>query len=352
MTAILVRQLPITLGGALGGASLRLVSWGFERFMRAPFTYLGIASLVGLTAAAGSNAMYWQTMRHPAPIWGAPSVPRADVVPSARPIVLAPVRQTTAAQPAVLPSTLSSPETTGSVSSSVEAEGPSGNARVFEVQKKLAALKLFDGEVDGYYGPRTARAIRAFEEARGMKPQGAMTSDVVQAILAAPVGSVSQRATEPAPVRQPMPAEQLGYAPTSASPMPPLVNGDGTLAAADPQQTASIPSGGDTVSALIAAGEAELPALAAAEPQVQRASMGPASIDAPIIEAPENNDTIVVKIQKGLASLGFLAGTIDGVASDRTAKAIRNFEVFNNFPVSGQITPELVTMLADAGASF
>ena len=347
MTAILVRQLPLTLGGALGGASLRLLSWGFERFMRAPFTYLGIASLVGLSAAAGTNAMYWQTMRHPAPLWGAPSVPQADAAPPIRPIVLAPVRQTV---PEPVPVT--SPETTGSLGTPADTDDATGNARVFAVQKKLEALHLFDGKVDGYYGPQTARAIRAFEEARGLKPQGAMTSDVVEAILAAPMGNLSQIATEPAPVRQAMPVQQVAYAaPSPVVSLPPLTATSSAPAATDLQQTASISGGGTTVDALIAADTAELPALADADPQVQQASMGPAGTSGSEDAASTRAD-MVIKIQKGLASLGFLAGTIDGVASERTAKAIRNFEVFNNFPVSGQITPDLVTLLAEAGASF
>src|SRR5690606_971328 len=75
-------------------------------------------------------------------------------------------------------------ETTGSLAPVVPDE-PVGNAQVFEVQKKLLELELFDGKVDGYYGPMTARAIRAFEERNGLEPLGALTPQIVKAILEA-----------------------------------------------------------------------------------------------------------------------------------------------------------------------
>ena len=55
---------------------------------------------------------------------------------------------------------------------------------------------------------------------------------------------------------------------------------------------------------------------------------------------------IVAAVQRGLNSLGFLHGKIDGVAGEATAKAIRNFEVYYNYDVTGRITRELVDLLA------
>jgi peptidoglycan hydrolase-like protein with peptidoglycan-binding domain len=63
-----------------------------------------------------------------------------------------------------------------------------------------------------------------------------------------------------------------------------------------------------------------------------------------------NDPKIVGAIQRGLASLGFLHGEIDGVAGEATAKAIRNFEVYYNYNVTGRITPELVNLLVQNGA--
>ena len=59
---------------------------------------------------------------------------------------------------------------------------------------------------------------------------------------------------------------------------------------------------------------------------------------------------VVAKVQRGLGSLGFLHGPADGVAGEATAKAIRNFEVYFNYKVTGRITPELLDLLVDNGA--
>jgi hypothetical protein len=61
---------------------------------------------------------------------------------------------------------------------------------------------------------------------------------------------------------------------------------------------------------------------------------------------------IVSRVQRGLASLGFLHGPIDGVAGEATAKAIRTFETFYNYERTGRITPELPDLLVKAGATL
>ena len=59
-----------------------------------------------------------------------------------------------------------------------------------------------------------------------------------------------------------------------------------------------------------------------------------------------------VLVQRGLGSLGFLHGPADGVAGEATAKAIRNFEVYFNYKVTGRISPELLDLLLDNGAAI
>jgi peptidoglycan hydrolase-like protein with peptidoglycan-binding domain len=68
--------------------------------------------------------------------------------------------------------------------------------------------------------------------------------------------------------------------------------------------------------------------------------------------APANNLQLVTQIQRGLASLGFYHGSIDGHPGDATARAIREFENFHSYKVTGQIKPDLVGLLRDAGASI
>ncbi len=65
-----------------------------------------------------------------------------------------------------------------------------------------------------------------------------------------------------------------------------------------------------------------------------------------------NDPVMVARVQRGLASLGFLHGPADGVAGEATAKAIRNFEVYYNYPVTGRITRELPDLLIANGAAI
>ncbi|MFN4211041.1 MAG: peptidoglycan-binding domain-containing protein, partial [Devosia sp.] len=68
--------------------------------------------------------------------------------------------------------------------------------------------------------------------------------------------------------------------------------------------------------------------------------------------APANNVQLVSQIQQGLASLGFYHGSIDGHPGDATAKAIREFENFHSYKVTGQVKPDLVGLLRQAGAEI
>jgi peptidoglycan hydrolase-like protein with peptidoglycan-binding domain len=69
-------------------------------------------------------------------------------------------------------------------------------------------------------------------------------------------------------------------------------------------------------------------------------------------DAGSTDPALITKIQRGLASLGFLAQKIDGVPGEGTAKAIRNFEVFYDYKVTGLATPQLVNLLVQHGAQI
>ncbi|MCS6760494.1 MAG: peptidoglycan-binding protein, partial [Candidatus Devosia euplotis] len=68
--------------------------------------------------------------------------------------------------------------------------------------------------------------------------------------------------------------------------------------------------------------------------------------------APANNVQLISQIQRGLASLGFYRGSIDGRPGDSMARAIREFENFHNYKLTGQVKPGLVSLLRNAGASI
>ena len=62
------------------------------------------------------------------------------------------------------------PETTGSVNEPANLE-TIGTDDVLAMQQKLVALGLLDGKADGLFGPRTAKAIKAYEASVGRTPR-------------------------------------------------------------------------------------------------------------------------------------------------------------------------------------
>ncbi len=295
---------------ALGMFMLRGSGKGLWRLTllmaRQPLTAAGTIALVTGSLMAAANALYMQPLRHPAPLFAAPSqqMPRRfdpsgqdDYVvpepPSQRPVVT----------PIPLPG---DPGYTGSIGNGA----PTGNPDVAALQQKLLRMNLFDGEVDGLYGPKTAEAIRAFERRSGQTPVGALTPQIFDLVRRAPLE----------------PAQALTVAPrltAQAQPQPPATSNEldpiGRLAMQVAQRNP--------------------------EPAVEPA----ARATAPRV-APAANKELVKTIQKGLVRLGFLHSQIDGRFDEATARAIREFENYNNYRVTGKVAPELVDMLMSAGA--
>jgi len=387
MTANTLSRLPLLAGSAAAASLGRAGLWTMSRYMRAPLASTGLLAMVTLTALAASNALYFQTARHPAPFF-APAVELA--LPVAQPSVApepmpALTRETAVAAPVTQ-------ETTGSVATPVQAvpDSPIGNPDAFAVQKKLFELGLFNGKVDGFYGPMTAGAIRAFETRNGLTPTGALTPDVIDAILRADASGmvpVAQRAAvvQPVvqqavaqPVQQPVvqPAPQadrvVARLPT-LSPVDQAVDTIGNAAAQTIDTIVAAVDGGRTTPAAPAVIPVPSQPMMATTAQpmpapVQVASLEPMAAPRPVTAvqpnpvpdqmmaatnvAPANNVQLVSTIQKGLASLGFYHGSIDGHPGDGTAKAIREFENFYSYRVTGQVNPDLVGLLRQAGAAI
>lgn len=388
MTATTLSRLPLLAGSAAAASLGRAGSWAISRYMRAPLASTGLLAMVTMTALAASNALYFQTSRHPAPLF-TPTAVVADIVPTpveapaaAPAIAPTPVRQTVVATPVTN-------ETTGSVAPLAQPipDAPVGNKDAFEVQKKLTELGLFDGAVDGYYGPRTARAIRAFEERNGMVPTGAMSRAVVDAILRAdaagmiPAAQRQAAAPAPQPVTPPAPVPQVAV---QAAPVQPAAQPDRVVAQLPPLSPIddAVDTVGNaaaqTIDSIVAAVDGRpaqtqpipaLPMMPTNQPMpapVQVASLEPMAAPRPVtavqpqaapVQAaapvqPANDSQLISQIQRGLASLGFYHAPIDGKPGDATAKAIREFENFHSYRVTGQVNPDLVGLLRDAGATI
>ncbi|ODT66560.1 MAG: hypothetical protein ABS75_26145 [Pelagibacterium sp. SCN 63-23] len=390
MTASTLTQVPLMAGSVLFASASRAGQWAFARYMRAPLASTGLLALVTMTALAGSNALYFQTVEHPSPFF----VPARDAVAALpTPVVERPEAESVSlveSVPTVLPA-VAATETTGSVP--VLPDAPVGNAQMFAVQKKLFELQLFTGKVDGYYGPRTAQAIRAFEERNGMIPTGALDPRVIEAILGAdPAGRVTtpvaprpQAAANPAPVIAPVappapaPVQRAHVAPQPA-PQDQVVARLPELSPAEQVFDSVAQSAADTIDSIIAnvdvtrsappvvsnppIPQATLPVLGArsqpmpapvqqaAAPQPIQPALAAAATTPPVRVPPANDTELVMQIQRGLASLGFFRAPVDGKPGPETARAIREFENFHRYKMTGQVQPDLVDLLVQAGATI
>ena len=376
MTATTLTRLPLMAGSAVATTLGRAGLWTLSKYMRAPLASTGLLAMVTLTALASSNALYFQTARHPHPFFG-PAVDVPQPVAGTPEIAPIPEQQQRVAAPQVVTN-----ETTGSVAPiaapQVIPDSPVGNADAFNVQKKLFELGLFQGKVDGFYGPMTARAIRAFEDRNNLEPTGALTPDVIDAILRADaqglVPVAQQAVVAPAPVVQqaavvappPAPvvqADRVVAVLPAISPVDAAVDTvgsaaaqtlDGIIAAVDGGRTAPVTQAGAPTPAMPMLASSAQPMPAAVPAPVQVASLEPMAAPQAAVPAVAavNNVQLVSQIQRGLASLGFYRGSIDGHPGDSTARAIREFENFHSYKVTGQINPDLVGLLRDAGASL
>lgn len=266
-------------------------AWTFVR-AHPTNTICTVLLTVGI-GVAGWNALYGQQNIHPAPFWGQTETQSQSTDTATPPAIVppAPAQRTVQTQP--VPVTDNAPTSSISTSSAPQPMIPAevtGNPTTFHIQKSLAKLGIFKEKVDGYYGPKTATAIRAFEAQYGLESTGAVSEELLTKLENTVAGGQSSpQATTPAQTSNSDPLAQIA------------------MSAADDD--------------------------AASAPQ-------------------SFSRDYVIKIQKGLYSLGFLQGAIDGVPGAQTERAIRQFEVFNNYRETGEITPELYDMLLAANASF
>ena len=180
-----------------------------------------VAVAIGALAAIAIlvNVLFLQAGPHPAPMFKGKPVhaklvavkesalpPTTATVPRPRPVepphaapvapvtatALPPVPAVPVAPPAPLVATSTAKRTPGAI--------------ITDIQQELARRGFFDGVVDGFYGPKTDRAIRAFERAAGLKPSRQPSEALLQAIqrLAgkpAKTVTAATSAQRPAPVR-------------------------------------------------------------------------------------------------------------------------------------------------------
>jgi peptidoglycan hydrolase-like protein with peptidoglycan-binding domain len=274
-----------TNGFKVPALSLEFAKPLFKLMAKSPGnTVFAVAMTAGL-GFASVNALFLQNERHPSPFFAQEE--QAPQNQQVAPVTPAPERPVT--QPTTTQST--TPQVAPTANQNFDFGPVTGNPDAFLVQSKLYELGYFKEKVDGYYGPKTAAAIREFEAANGLTITGAISQDLIAVLQNGRVTSATPNA--------------------SATPQ------------AMPQSTNN------------------------ADPLLQIAQQATAENTAPAVDRD-----LVLKVQKGLASLGYEVGEIDGIPGEATATAIRRFETFYNYDQTGEVTPELIDMLKAANAKF
>lgn len=372
MTTGSIAHIPLALGSGLAALAGMGIRWCVDRFVQTPMATSGIVLVAGLTLMGGANALFMQDTRHPAPLFvSGDAVPQAGgqsaTPPPVEPVVVQPIERpeglTTQSAPAAQPAPQA--ENTPAPAQQSQESRPVGNADIAELQQKLQALGLFDGTVDGFYGPKTADAIRAFESRFGMPRTGAASREVLDAVRQAPLDGAQNAVAAQAPTPPQSPQQQ---AQAQAQPQPQSEQSAAPLF--DPsEQTGMVGMAemGD-IGALIADSEPALQQEANAQtsqpmPERVETASAPSITDTVMSLNPLGQDQggqaavppsrdreLVSTVQRGLNRLGFLQGSVSGVADATTARAIRQFQIFHNYRPTGEVTLDLVDMLEAAGA--
>ena len=248
--------------GAVAGATGRTVA-------RRPATSLGLSAFAVLFAGVAANALYGQAgHRHGNPMLAT----RLGAATDGRAV--------------------------GSTT------GGAAVPLVREVQEALAGAGYYRQTIDGRPGPATETAIRAFQKAHDLKPEGAATPLVLSQIRQiAGISAAGAPNPSPRPNELASLSERMGNISDAANrPVP--------------DQTTDGPD--DAVDAAIAAlSDAEL----------------------------------VKRIQAGLSSAQVAELSADGIAGARTREAIRTFQALEGLDVTGKPEPKLLERLIAIGAA-
>ena len=161
---------------------------GLRLVLNHPLEVAGALAMAGLAVAIVFNAVAMQSGVHPAPFF-AQQLRQSASAPGTR--AVAQVNPTPA-------------DRTGDDATAALTEQA---ALVRDLQLELAELNLYDGTADGFFGPKTASAIRSYQEKAGLAEDGRATAELLARIRSAPLPVI--RASTPLPViRATPPASQ------------------------------------------------------------------------------------------------------------------------------------------------
>lgn len=316
--------------------------------------------ILGVWAPITFNAMWMQDGPHPAPFFeaGGPAAAGPDEPDAAASAANTQV-STSREAPRTVERSVPAPESLRTAAAPAQqpasppqpAQAPSGERRdLAEIQSVLQRLGLYDGAIDGLYGPRTRTAIEAFENGHGLAITG-QPSPLLREKLGLPGHSSAS-------------AAQIAQAPAPAAGIEGLLQSTPPPAAAvDPiAQAIADQSGSQVPASDYAQAYSQLrqpsPALQPAAPPTPQPGVAPPtgvqtiSITPPAsatalldVERPRPGDPRVLHVQRLLADLAYAPGSIDGQLGPSTQAAIMRFEADRNMARTGRITDQLLNEL-------
>ncbi|MFS8111537.1 peptidoglycan-binding domain-containing protein [Rhizobium jaguaris] len=327
--AVAVGSLGLRGAGALGGLGVRgvgaLAGVFGSAVGRHPAIAGGVAIFFAVFGFVTTNALWYQTGTHPAPLLRTRDPKSPYQIPGRKPFLHAQQadagnvttfrieRQDSAAANATASNQqAAAPAETVQTASLPVTQTPAAPAvpskLVADVQAELIRHGLYDGTADGVTGSRTTAAILFFQEASGLAQTGVASPELLAALKASDAGSgahVTNKTTVAA-----VPADRP-------------VNVSANASAIDPVAVA----------------------IRSAEKDIKTSA---ASKSAP--SDAVNTVNMVMQIQKGLSNIAYSNVSVDGVAGEQTKAAIRRFQKHYRLPETGEPDMAVLKKLQDIGA--
>ncbi len=222
-------------------------------------------------------------------------------------------------------------------------QGDTG-AYVAQLQSTLNALGYSTGGVDGKFGPATAAAVRAFQSAYGLTPDGIVGPRTWDALEKA------SAPTPPAPPSTQRPTLREGDKGAYVTQLQQLLKEVGYYAGVvdgvfGPATTAAVKAfqkaAGLTQDGVVG------PRTWAA---LEKASSTPTPEERPILRLGAQG-IYVVKLQERLIQLGYLPGPPDGIFGTVTDAAVRKFQKDAGLVADGVVGPQTWTALDRGGVT-
>lgn len=257
----------------------------FSAIQENPSIAAGICAFAVAFSLVAGNALYGQRGGHPGPLFATRDAITTRSVPAVVASRPSPVRRE--ARKPHIPVPVMRPQ-------DAEAPGPSSTL-VRDAQAALAAAGMYEGEIDGLYGPKTRDAILAFEKIARLEPTGQVSLALTRQI------SAFRKETSAASAKSVAPPQPASAGPVEIA----------SRTAADARD----------------------------EPRPLSVSMD------------EVRDTaLVARIQIGLINFGEPGISVDGTMGERTELAIRRFQTRYGLPVNGKADETLLRKMEQIGA--